>query len=426
MMRVPRTLLSGLALLSLCAAAFADGGVFELYKQDVLPGRPPSQSVQQSLIAWSGGMESLHLRSNYRGRKASFAWVVPVPSRPTVEKSSWEAFSAAEEATRPLLVVTRYEWGRRRGCGCGGQTQTNRSDEMETGVTVFESLEIEELHVDILAATGAAGLVEWLRTNEYAVPERAQSILDEYIQQDFFFVAVKVRKEDLPADDTPGTDTVDTGLTPLAISFASPRPFFPLKISRVSSAAESEILLLVVTPQPVMAREYELVQVTQADVDRTFAPERVQFQETLDLNLGPAVHRAQSRCAGLAMVLETRSHVPRDQVAQARRSAGREPLKRFLQSPPSPLRADDSPWITRVHAFLKPQDMFDVTFTPVEYAPLVSSVFRVNLGTVREGFVPVGVMMGALVALAVSWRRENRGRVRMIAITLLLLLGSCL
>ena len=241
------------------ATAYGDGCFVIMSWDEKVSGQKPAQSAQQAALFWSGGTETLHLRSNYTGPSADFAWVIPVPARPTVKQSTWTAFEAAERFTRPSLIVHHpatseppFEFG----CGCATTRGIDEDTQlMSRGVVVLESLKIEEFHVDILVATEGGGLMRWLQENGYAVPDKATGVLNEYIRASFYFVAVKVAKAELPKsfDSQPKSAAA---LTPLAISFECPKPFFPLKISSISSAPENELLLLVVTDEPVKPNEY--------------------------------------------------------------------------------------------------------------------------------------------------------------------------
>ncbi len=102
MLKMRPSPLAALALLLMAAKAMADG--FVVVKRDVgSVEAKPSSDAQRALLVWRDGKETLHLLSTYRGPAADFAWVIPVPTRPTVQRSSWQLFDAAEAATRPLV-----------------------------------------------------------------------------------------------------------------------------------------------------------------------------------------------------------------------------------------------------------------------------------------------------------------------------------
>lgn len=161
------------------ATACGDGCFFTLPVYEVASEQKPAQSAQQAALFWIGGTETLHLRSNYTGPSSDFAWVIPVPARPTVTQSSWTAFEAAEQATRPVVIVHYGEeqhGGLGLGCSSGGSATDVDARLQSRGVVVLDSLNIMQFHVDILVATEGGGLVQWLRENNYAVPEKAADV----------------------------------------------------------------------------------------------------------------------------------------------------------------------------------------------------------------------------------------------------------
>lgn len=63
---------------------WADGKVFP-------PVATPAEVTipdQRALISWANGMERLIIETRLAGSGTNFAWVVPLPSRPTVEPAT--------------------------------------------------------------------------------------------------------------------------------------------------------------------------------------------------------------------------------------------------------------------------------------------------------------------------------------------------
>jgi len=360
------------------SSAFGDGCIFRMFDSTEISGKEPAQTAQQAALFWRAGSETLHLCSNYTGPKADFAWIVPVPTRPTVKESSWKAFGTAEEFTRPRLIIRRSMKMSGPnfllpGCGMAGGNASEQNTEIEsTGVAVVESMNVKEFHVDILVAREGGGLMKWLRDNGYAIPEKASAVLDEYIRASFYFIAVKFDKSQLPSRF--GSRSA-AALTPLAISFEAPKPFFPLKISSVSSAPENELLLLVVTESPVKPDEYPFVHLTQDDV--YCALKAYYAGKSGDADFGSAIRMAQSRSEVPALVLESRLKTIRLGSTPGRGArASRQEIKYDalpeVSSEMSGLGALDGAgadhpsgpyYVSRFHAFLKPQDMKDITFS---------------------------------------------------------------
>ncbi|NIA21631.1 MAG: DUF2330 domain-containing protein [Anaerolineaceae bacterium] len=253
--------------LALCAAvivlaalpAWAGGGYFASAEYTRREGAPqPSSSVQQAYLMHFDGTETLCLQSNYRGPEVDFAWVVPVPSRPEVSKGNPAILQAMEGLSRPLLVAAE---GGSFSLGCRGKA--GRVKKIDLGVTMLESRRIGEMELAVLSARDGGGLLQWLNERKFHLPPGAEPLLQSYSEKGFYFVALRFAADQLlpdpedengregvggekGEDDDDDDDGERTGPL-LKLRFATERPYFPLLISSVSAAPESEILLLTVT-----------------------------------------------------------------------------------------------------------------------------------------------------------------------------------
>lgn len=216
---------------------------------------PPTTDVQQAYLMHFDGMETLCLQSNYRGPRANFAWVVPVPSRPQVSKGHRDTLAAIEAKTRPTLVTHKAEGG---GFKLGCSAAEGLADETELGVRVLESGRVGELEMVVLGARDGEGLLQWLQRNGFHVPAKARPVLDEYARLEFYFVALRFAADALDdvkaeapnaAVAAPG-GTGATGRSDglcIELRFATEQPFFPLAISSAGSDAQCEILVFTIT-----------------------------------------------------------------------------------------------------------------------------------------------------------------------------------
>lgn len=199
------------------ASLFADG--------IIIP--PPYYQVQetaQKAVIWhDGNTETLILSITFRGDAEDFGWVVPVPSKPEVSKASDEIFTALEELTIPK--VQRYP----TPFGFGGY---KLAPEVST-VQVIETKRVDIYEVTVLRSGTSKDLSDWLSKNNYPYPKNAAYILDDYIANNWYFVAAKVSTEALGYKTT--QQLRDGHATPLKIVFKSEKIIYPLKISSVIS-----------------------------------------------------------------------------------------------------------------------------------------------------------------------------------------------
>lgn len=191
----------------------ADGGIFP----------PPDYYIhetdQRAVIFYENGLETLILSVTFRGDAEDFGWVIPTPSRPQVSKSSDELFTSLEQITtfaedlvRPLTFEEAYNLGK-----------ATRS------VHVIETKKIEYYEVAVLTADEPEALAEWLAANDYQFPKKASYILDSYIENNWYFVAVKIDTEAI----SPGVDRQlrQGHMIPLQLKFSTDKIVYPLKIT---------------------------------------------------------------------------------------------------------------------------------------------------------------------------------------------------
>ncbi len=396
-----------------------DGGIFipitHTGKQKI------SSDAQKALIVWWDGQETLHVRSSYRGPAVDFAWVIPVPTPPRVARSDWTIFEKAEKATRPqVTVVTGYVGGfKGLGFGCSAESPVRPEEQtLPTGIRSLETLDIRELHIDIVAAGDAASFIRWLRGHEYAVSKNAEHILQKYIDQRFCFVVSRINQSGTWAKLKGVTKTVSGGLTPLSITFPSKKPFYPLTISAISSAPENELLLLVAASQRTEPVEYPSTELNEDDIAKTIAPElekngSVLFDTSLDF--ASAIKAGQRRLPGAGLVVVS-------VVQMAWQGNGFSTLVN-----PNDLFAGEHTRITRFHAFLKPSQMTDITFVPAKHNKLLDGRFYIDLTRHRPQNPPVSrtsaslIAMGLFTTIASKCRPHTRGNLQKPALFLILL-----
>ena len=102
-----RSTLSLLALLTAVSAgpAAACGGFFCSFA-------PMNQVSENILFVDEGDSVTTHVQIAYAGEAADFAWILPVPSRPSLAVSHNDLFRQLQFATQPTFVL---EWDEEEG-----------------------------------------------------------------------------------------------------------------------------------------------------------------------------------------------------------------------------------------------------------------------------------------------------------------------
>jgi hypothetical protein len=205
--------------------SLADGGLFtQLYRDIYEPN-------QLAMIVFDDMVEKIIFQIDYEGDAKDFAWVIPVPGYPKL-------FSVEDDIFYELHKLTQPPPPSSFGCGWGAGVPTPGLE--DEGVHVWEENQVGIYHTTTLSATDPNSLVVWLNDNGYAFPAEGQEILDYYVQQNWFFVAMKIQHE-----ETMNSSENYTGaIQPIGIMFFSDEMIYPLKISTLSAPSwGTEVLI---------------------------------------------------------------------------------------------------------------------------------------------------------------------------------------
>lgn len=233
-----------LALFSAVRPAVGDGAYF--FTEDKVGDL--AQTRQEVLMvidsdATAQSKVTYVLRTRYAGTPAALVWVMPVPVTPTgvVAHEDGEVFDLLSEYTRPTFMF-RNRYGSGFGCTCSADLGTGAAGNQATGLVEVEAQgEAGIFRWAALTSTGSNALLTWLNDNGFAVPAQAAGVLDGYIQQGMHFLAVRVAE---PEGIQP-TGEGEIEIPPIQFTCQTLRRFYPMVISQVSAADETEVLIYV-------------------------------------------------------------------------------------------------------------------------------------------------------------------------------------
>ena len=159
---------------------FADGLYIPrtYYKEDIY------EPTQKAIILHDGNKEQMIIEATYKGTMDDFAWLIPVPSYPNVEKSVPKIFEEIHYLTQP-----EYRRSPSKGVGYYGVSEKMMDIPL---VTVHEQKQVGIYDVAILSSEDSKALLEWLINNDYKVSPEAESVLDYYIQKKWYFIASRI------------------------------------------------------------------------------------------------------------------------------------------------------------------------------------------------------------------------------------------
>jgi hypothetical protein len=168
---------------------------------------------ERALVVEAPGSEQIVLSLDLRPDGAgSSAIVLPVPADPKVTAiSQGDPLQYLDVATAPRAQAGGGDDGAVAGAAPG------------RGVDVIGRDEIGGYDVSRLRADDAGALDDWLDENGYTLPDGAEPILHDYVDEGWRYVAIQL------APTSAGT------LKPLTVSFDTDDPVYPMRLSQLAS-----------------------------------------------------------------------------------------------------------------------------------------------------------------------------------------------
>jgi hypothetical protein len=139
---------------------------------------------QRTIIIKNGDQISMTFSTGYTGEAEEFTWIIPTPAPLAIEdiretgEIGLNLFKLLDYSTAPWTVVDLAK---------PGWWPSQRL------VTVYRTLPLEHCEVTVLGTAGAVPLLERLRENGNQVDPTSKKVLDSYIQENWCFVAVKLK-----------------------------------------------------------------------------------------------------------------------------------------------------------------------------------------------------------------------------------------
>lgn len=223
------------------------------------PGAELYSGASQVVLTRQADRTVLTLTNDVEGSVKDFAMVIPVPevlSEDDVRVIDADFIDTMQRYAGPRLVTyvcddfayEDWDYGS-SGCGCGADdAEADLSLETDSGDSLEVTIEAEfaagEYDIVILSSTDSADLLTWLGREGYGVSSAAEAMLGEYLNAGSFFMAAKVRLEDVPvSDDLVGRPY----LSPLQLTYETDTFSLPIRLGTVNSPGTQDLILYTLT-----------------------------------------------------------------------------------------------------------------------------------------------------------------------------------
>lgn len=197
------------------------------------PSVPVVQAGERIVFEAKDGKVKAHIQIQYSGKAAEFAWLVPVSSIPEIGVGTGELFTQIINATQPKYSVNYSYRGdcpfdpNRNNGGAGGPSSDSSGDGDgdgdEGGVVVMED-SIGPYDYAILNANAKTEMLAWLADNQYFVPAGTEDVMDPYVREGAYFLALKLRS---------GRDVGD--LQPVVLTYDAEKAGVPIVLTQVAA-----------------------------------------------------------------------------------------------------------------------------------------------------------------------------------------------
>jgi len=238
---------------------------------------------QQALIHFDNGTETLVVDTAFKGDGTNFAWIVPVPSVPTVEPATTGLFTTLQTIFQPRVINDTGKYyplalllgplafliilQRRLEStflayllffifllfvaamllptlvkGGGARPSAN--------VAVIDRKTVGIYETATISSRDGEALLNWLNQNGFATPTNFVPAIRAYAQEGWYFVASKIRL------DIPLTESANPH--PLAFTFKTDRPVYPLRLTGIGNE-KCRIDLYVFGPDEAVVPHFKVV-----------------------------------------------------------------------------------------------------------------------------------------------------------------------
>jgi hypothetical protein len=312
---------------------------------------PIDQSAERIIFTVNGdGTITAIVGINYTGAAEDFSWVVPVPSPPVLDVAEAASLNVLELATAVQVNnPPRYCSGifPQPCCfgGGGGGGYLAQGDVGPYDYAIIRNEDPDEM-------------VRWLRDNGYRITPEMEPLVEVYVEEGMYFLAMKLNEASEVGD-----------IQPVVMTYESTKPMIPIRLTAVAAVPDMPIITWIFADTRYVPENY-------AHPRPNFSAFRAPGEITADsfgnlfFSSGNGLYQAerariQDRFDGLAFITEY--------------AGPTENLRELTQDDALfEQLIDEFPYLTRLRAQMSPEQMtIDPMFIPAPNAPDVSNI--VNL-----------------------------------------------
>ena len=272
--------LASLALVATHGDASACGGLFcNARPPDPFAPLPVAQNGENVVFSITkdpaGGAPTLqaHIQILYTGDAAKFSWVVPVDAAPTLSTGNGPAVRAAGERHRAALhdqsgdstgtafrsrsplapAAHSVGTGTRRRRAPPAAPARRRRRRRQWSASRARSARSTRRSIK---SDDPTMLKTWLTDNGYIISDQAAALIDVYVRENKYFVALKLL-------NGVGVKSIQ----PIVLTFRGTEACVPLRLTAIAANPDMPVLVWVLSDKRVAPRGYYEIMIDEARID---------------------------------------------------------------------------------------------------------------------------------------------------------------
>lgn len=159
---------------------------------------------------------SFATNASHRGQQIGF--IVPTPSRPTLEEVDNVVFEELDQSLQDSKPHGESSGG--GGLGCGGASADDGAAGESRGVEVVEQTRVAGQDATVLLASDPRALTDWLEANGFALEPAMKSYFDGYVEKGWYLTAFRYR---------PSSEQDRLDIKAVSMRFQTERAFYPYR-----------------------------------------------------------------------------------------------------------------------------------------------------------------------------------------------------
>lgn len=269
--------LGAVGLLLEPGSAQACGGLFcNARPPDPFAPLPVAQNGENVVFSITpdpaGGAPTLvaHIQILYTGDAAKFSWVVPVDAEPKLGVGTDRLFTALAGITQPtfrtqpatdgVCIPQPFTGSGGSGAGTGGSASaggpTGAGGASGGGVMVSFQGAVGPFDAAVIKSDDPVALKMWLTDNGYIVSDAASGLIDVYVRERKFFVALKLLN---------GVGV--RSIQPIVMTFRGTEPCVPLRLTAIAANPDMPVLLWVLADKRTVPSGFYELKIDEARID---------------------------------------------------------------------------------------------------------------------------------------------------------------